>query len=268
MVKINPLFFAAVAIVWYFGHIYEFGVMFLTLIIHELIHFLFMLKNKAAISIIKVEPFGISITAKHENPATPWIYLSAPIFNLMLGAIIFMLTEKNYYVNYFMLSNLTLGAFNLIPVIPFDGGRALAVILLKKHDKTAKIQYKIGILTSVILIICGCYLVYITKFNFSVVIIGIFLLYNSITEKALLTEKVIKHYSSLEKRGTPQETLPIVSLAVPKDYPAHKLIKKFNPESYCIIKVIENGTVIKTLTETQIIRKLITENHRICAYEV
>ena len=232
--------------------------MFLTLIIHELTHLLFLMKNRIAVSKITIEPFGVSIIAKSENIDTIWVYLSAPLLNLAVGAAFSAFLEKNYYANYFMLSNITLGLFNLLPVIPFDGGRALELVLSKKFSKINRISYKISFITSVILIVFGCYLVYITKFNLSVIIIGIFLLYNSISERALVTERLTKHYAGLEKRGKLSESLPIVNLAVPKNYPYHKLIKKFMPGSYYIVKIIDNGVVIKTLTETQIIKALIS----------
>jgi len=263
MVKINPLFFVVVLIVWLSGHIITFSIMFLILLIHEMTHLLFMLKNKIAVSKIVIEPFGISITSKdmkEENAVTAWIYLSAPLLNLAIGAVIFTFPEKSYYVNYFMLANFTLGIFNLIPAVPFDGGRALNLILAKKYGKLSNFSHKISFSISLILIISGIYLVYITKFNFSVIIVGIFLLYNSLAEKELLMQKAAKHYASLEKRGALAESLPIIYLAVPKNYSTHKLIRQFKPENYYIVKVIDNGIVIKTLTETQIIKKLLSEN--------
>jgi len=249
MVKINPLFFVVLIIVFLLGHVFSFSVMFLTLIIHELVHLLFIMKNRIAVSKIVIEPFGISIIADNENIDTVWVYLSAPLFNLAVGGLIFVLNKEDYYLNYFMMTNLALGFFNLIPVVPLDGGRAAELIFGKSLNI-------ISIITSVILVALGCYLV-IIQANFSVIIIGSFLLYNSIAEKAL--EKRIKHYTGLEKRGKLKESLPIVSLAVPKNYPFHKLIKQFRPENYYIVKIIDNGSVIMTLTETQVIQKLISE---------
>ena len=272
LIRINPLFFVMVIITWLSGGAVEFLIMFLTLIIHELIHLFFMIKSKIAVSKISIEPFGISITAKNINindRNNPWIYLSAPLFNLALGCIIFTLSEKSYYVNYFILTNLSLGLFNLIPAIPFDGGRALNTILMKKNGETGGLSNKISIITAVILILLGIYLVYIIQFNLSLVIIGIFLLYNSVTaEKSLIIEKNIRHYSTLEERGILKESIPINYLAAPKNYSAHKLIKKFKPENYYIIKVIDNGAVTKTLTETQIIKKILSESKELKVCEI
>jgi stage IV sporulation protein FB len=270
---INPLFFAVIAFVWYTGNIFDFSVMFLTLLIHEAVHLLFLAKYKIAVSAISLEPFGISIETENLNDENAAVFLSAPIFNIALGGA---LAAFHFYTNaafdsaaLFAAANLSLGAFNLIPANPFDGGRALS-ILLSEHcgeARAKRIMLRLSVFISSLLICAGIYYINRVELNFSVIIIGIFILYNCVTEKKLSEKSAFTHFSKTEERGRAPECLPVTVLCVPPGYPAHKLLKKFGRKNYCVIKIVENGVPRRTITETQVIRKILSTNRNVTAAE-
>lgn len=268
-IKINPLFFVAIIIVILTNNVFTFSIMYLTLIIHELIHLFFMCKNKIAVDKIVLEPFGISIIARSfekNNAKSSLIFLSAPIFNIFLGLSLYLYSyfTKQIYFSYFIITNLALGIFNLIPCLPFDGGKAIDFILRKKYGNifASKMIYFISILISIFIIAFGIYILYLNHFNFSVFVIGIFILYNSIFEKKLITNKVISRALNFNKEEI-ENFIPITNIAVSENYSAHKLLKEFSSNRYYIVKVIKKGEIVKTLTETQIINKLLDTNTNI-----
>ena len=262
IIKINPLFFAVLGIVLFTGEIVNFSMMYITLILHELTHLFFLAKNRLVVEKIIIEPFGISIAIKNNNIENPFVYLSAPIFNLIFAGLLYAFCYHYKIINfsYFIIANLSIGLFNLIPIIPFDGGKALQIYFSKKYGNIAasKIFTTTSFIFSLSLIIFGFYFVYITGFNYSIVIIGIFLLYNSITEKRLIADKAVSRFSGMEYRGNIEECIPIVTVAVPEEYPAHKLLRNFSENRYYIIKTVKDGVVTGTITETRIINKIIS----------
>jgi stage IV sporulation protein FB len=265
-IKITPLFIVAIILVILTKNIFAFSIMYLTLMIHELVHLFFMCKNKIAVDKIVLEPFGISIIARSfekNNTKSSLIFLSAPIFNIFLGISLYLYSyfTKQTYFSYFIITNITLGLFNLIPCLPFDGGKAIDFILTKKYGNifASKIIYFISILISIFIIVFGVYILYLNHFNFSVFVIGIFILYNSISEKKLITNKVISRASNFNKDEI-ENFIPITNIAVSENYSAHKLLKEFSNNKYYIVNIIKKGEIVKTLTETQIINKLLDTN--------
>lgn len=84
-----------------------------------------------------------------------WIALAGPMFNFtivsLIGVPLMILSHLHvidlsmalshhsplYYICYIAFSNLILGAFNLIPAYPMDGGRILRASLAENHPKFA-----------------------------------------------------------------------------------------------------------------------------------
>lgn len=75
--------------------------------------------------------------------------------------------------------NLILCILNLIPVLPLDGGVMLFSYLLLKYDisHARKLMFYISLSAAVILFALGCICFYYTKFNISIMLIALFLLF-------------------------------------------------------------------------------------------
>jgi Zn-dependent protease len=117
-----------------------------SVLLHELGHALVSLLY--GIRTIEIVMYPIGGVARLERPPKPWeefwIALAGPAINLAIaGSIFAVLYSQNRAVNLFALvqpsdtnladrialANLVLGAFNLLPAFPMDGGRMLRAIL-------------------------------------------------------------------------------------------------------------------------------------------
>ena len=269
-IKISPLFPVVIIISYISGNFPFFTVSFFSMCLHELVHLFFMCKKRIIAERITVEPFGISIKTNGNNSIPPYVFLSAPFFNLILAEIFFILARKHFsdFYNFIFISNLFLGLFNLLPILPFDGGRAAEAYFSKKYgyEKTYPFMRGVSIFFGILLIILGILLLKITTFNFSVCLIGVFIIYNAISESEnfkIKREKSLVRKSEYEKKMKKTRIL-----SVPHDYPAHMLLGEFTDDFYYIINVINSGIVTKTLTETQIIENVVNSRHNIQICEV
>jgi Zn-dependent protease len=82
---------------------------------------------------VPVNPMALAINGKH-NPRRLMaiVAVAGPAMNFvlaLLGGVLLYLGQETDFLLYFILVNLVLGSFNLIPFPPFDGGR-IAVGLL------------------------------------------------------------------------------------------------------------------------------------------
>lgn len=264
--KINPCIFIVIAISYITGNIYGFAITFLSMAMHELVHLILMSKKHCVIEKITVEPFGISINAKNPHDVAPVVFVGAPLFNIAISFLFLYLYKylKNEAFMFIFETNLILGLFNLLPILPFDGGRFLISIFEKKGKNPKKFITFFSITIGIIIVFLGIVFLKITNYNFSICLIGSFIVYNAFCENENKNIKNSKTILKKSKQITKKEVTK--TLSVPYFYSAHKLIKDFLGDEYYIVNVIKDGKIIKTVTENEIIEKVINsdKNLKIC----
>lgn len=251
--KINPLFWITLFICSVFGNPFYFFITYVSLILHELIHLFFLYREKAEAEYITLEPFGISIKTKACGLVSPWVYLSAPLFNIFLSFLFYMVyknTENIFFLN-FSAANFALGFFNLMPVLPFDGGRAV----MCKIKRKIFFVFLSGVF-GLFILFSGILFIKSLNFNFSLIMIGIFIIANSFSEREQLFEKsaeVCKNRLTRQIKGKMQTEI----LTAPHTYSAHKLINELDSKYYYMINIIKDGIVMGTVSESALINGVI-----------
>lgn len=121
---------------WYAGvqNVGLLGILFLCVILHEFGHALMARRFGVSTANVTLYPFG-GIASLRGLPNDPkaefWIAIAGPLVNIglmMLGALVWWATGWTPAV-LFAGINLVMGAFNLIPAFPMDGGRVLRASL-------------------------------------------------------------------------------------------------------------------------------------------
>ena len=105
--------------------------MFFTLL-HELAHMCMGMALRLKPKELKINPFGISIlfeTYERKEIKKILIALSGPLLNLAIAIIFCFMNINTELKEIIVYSNILIGAFNLIPIYPVDGGRILKSIL-------------------------------------------------------------------------------------------------------------------------------------------
>ena len=101
---------------------------FIFALFHELAHFFAAFLQGEKTGCIFINPYGFELkffTAAFKNEFA--IIFAGPLLNFILWA--FFLIFREYT---FAKINFTIGALNLIPALPLDGGRLLNIIIRKK----------------------------------------------------------------------------------------------------------------------------------------
>lgn len=136
---------------------------FIAILLHEMSHAYVATKKGYRVHGIEIGLFSGSASIDsnmHERDAIP-ITAAGPLSNLILYFIGFMISfvYTNQFINAFMMVNMFLFIFNILPIYPMDGGRMLRDFLSVKSRKLGisrgqsfTIAAKVSLVTSVLLI--------------------------------------------------------------------------------------------------------------------
>jgi len=130
------------------------GVVFVSIIWHELGHALARKRFRAPYSEIKLYSFGGLCSGPGNFTRWESFFVSAagPAASFLLGALIFALGFapglSNYYgknfISMMLFTNVAWAILNLLPIFPLDGGQMFAAIMANRNRR---IVYQVGMVT-------------------------------------------------------------------------------------------------------------------------
>ena len=131
---------------------------------------------------VSVGACGLCITARLTGIYRGWVpvCVAGAMVNLFLAAVFFppAMVFSSPFLSVFASANLCIGAVNLLPVEPMDGGQLLRAFLLRitTPERADRISVLVSVFTVIPLLCVGLWLLMRTRFNFSLLLLGLWLL--------------------------------------------------------------------------------------------
>ncbi len=277
--KINILFFPLLAASILGRYFSALALAFLCAILHELSHVFAAWRMGVGVSYIEILPFGVCARLKSDiikNPAYEIIIaLAGPLINIVIFAIALIfrynLSVDSEILNYFIICNLSMAIINLLPCLPLDGGRMLRAYLTLKTGSVFAYNFTVSLSRIIVLILIGgsVYLLLSNNFNFSLILIGAFLLGNLCLEQRNATKNTLRELLFYEDKLKTGEMTRSHIITAHKSTPARRILKKLSYNNYHIICVVDDDlSVTKALTEGQVINALTKQSIRITLGEI
>ncbi len=262
-IKVNPLFPAVLLLFCMVGYHVEYALAFFSIIIHELSHATAAWVLKKRVYTLKILPMGINVSIDEYSCSRQeriFVYICGPAINVFLAAVFFYIwftaSVKGDMVFFLMTANTCLAFFNLLPVLPFDGGRILREILAMRYGgfSANESTQRVTLIVSLVLILLGVIQFLNNILNFSLILIGtyaLFLFKKGKTEDAVMNVKdMIYRRSRLLKKGV----YPARDLVVVKTMHLGDIVKCLDFDRFHIIHVLnEELKLLKVYTEQDII---------------
>lgn len=261
-----------------FGFINQLIAVYLIVLLHECGHMLAASRFNVPIERITFSPLGVNILLKSYYIKVPKqeiiVALAGPVANILLALVAIALYAngkvESQISDFLITANVIMAVVNLVPALPLDGGRACKAMLTIRWGFIKAFNFTIVLtkIFAIVLSIGGLAILVVSGFNFSLLLIGAFLLANVISEHRVGSQIIMRDIIySREKLS--DGALTVKLLAVRRDELARKLIKSFSYNNYYMFNIIdEDMKVIGTLTETQIIDGIVKKGSRIKAYEI
>ncbi len=263
-----PIFFSAVIK----GYSVIYIVSYTTALLHELSHVLSAKLLKIKISKVEIYPFGVcaklsdSYIASSEKEFI--IAFSGPLSNLVLFWVCSILSKffQSEILEYCINLNLAMCILNLVPALPLDGGRILKSILTSKYGilRSYNFMVKLSRLLICVVLIVAVIIFFASDFNFSLVLISVFLLQNICAEQKAISLITLKEIIKRKDNKTINGEKASKTMCVNKNTPARTILKHLTYDYVYVVHVVDDfGEIIKTVTEIQVLSKLTEKGIRI-----
>lgn len=189
------------------------------------------------------------------------IAVAGPLFNLVLALILALLSQVLYFWYYplmgFAVANLFLGCFNMLPALPMDGGRVLRSILCTflSREKGTRVCVNISMSIGAAFIAAFAYFAYFGSYKAPLLVIGCFTI---ISARGELNNVCKYRYGAMDGRNKLKSRPKRVRrVAVSCEDDLKTALAMFKNDCFNIVDVVsEDGTIQKTITETQLARQL------------
>ena len=221
-------------------------IIFGSVILHELGHAIVARRGGIQVRAIVLLPIGgVTIMEQSERP-TPSrdirVALAGPLVNLLLAAmsliaILAVYPDKNIFarpllysgdlVRSFFWANVFLGAFNLLPAYPMDGGRVLRAMFAERMDyiRATRRAVTVGQMFAIVFILFG-----LVSSNGWLVMIGVFLfigsqledrsaIFQSVLQSVNMREVMLTDFKTLSPADTLEDALHKAVHSLQDDFP-------------------------------------------------
>lgn len=243
------------------GHLKDFLFSYSVMIIHESAHLLAAVYIGLKADMIVFYPYGVNLKLKNKfihNLADEIIlYMSGPLANciMALAAAVLYRFKPGNMLQLFYVGNTVLFIANMLPVYPLDGGVICKKVLsyFMGTKTAALIMTVISSIMAAGIFALGIYTAYMTKFNFSVVLLGGFIICSIFTQNEKYDVDFVKELMFYKNKSKNK----IKHFIAKEDEALSEIIKRFDNNKYSIV-YFENdgGQIIKTMSETEIVNSI------------
>ncbi|TVY04062.1 M50 family metallopeptidase [Cohnella terricola] len=264
--RLHPLFVLVMIASIATGHFAELVTLFLIVLWHELGHLAAALRFGWTVKEIKLLPFGGVLEVEEAGivPAREelWVALAGPAQNVVLAGIGYLFGHLGWidqgWSDDFVRANALIGLFNLLPVLPLDGGRIMQawISIQVPYHRTLLWNAKISLVFSVLIVGFSLYpLANGGLLHLNLLAVGLFLCATNWTYYRNIPFVFLRFLVHRSERAEKQMDRGKLSqpIVISDDRPLLLIIKLFMKEQYHLIYVMKQGKIARVVPEKTVI---------------
>lgn len=266
--SLHPLFVIIMLTSVLTGHFIELFTLFMIVFIHEMGHLSAAVGLGIKVRAVQLLPFGGVVHIEEEGKMTAvkeiLIALAGPLQNviMILGALLLRHLEWGdaAFLTYLIQGNMIIACFNLLPILPLDGGRiiqALASCYLPYHA-TLVWCARISVISSAGTILYALLPLLMMQgpIQLNLLMIGTFLLYSNWTDYRHVPYRFMRFLVSRERYKEDEAPEGDISQPIMADpmKPLESILRLFRRGKYHLVYVLNpQGEVFAVLPEHSLI---------------
>lgn len=258
------------------GYFVELLTLFVIVLVHELGHVIMAKGFGWNVREIKLLPFG-GVAEVEDGSGLPakeeaLVAIAGPLQNVWMAGLAYLLGYlglwSHDWANYVCEANMMIGLFNLLPILPLDGGKLIQAAFSRTLTFHSTLVWgaRVSLLFSALMLVYAIFPAILSgnaiHLHLNLIAVGIFLLLTNWTAYRnipflfirFLTNRAVSSSRSIA-RGV--WALPIV---IPKGYTILATLRLFKRDTYHLIVVMEEkGDVIGVLPEQRLVNGFLAD---------
>lgn len=237
-------------------------IMFAVVLIHEMSHILKARSYQVNISEVVLFPFGgvakldfLDVDSSQEIG----IALAGPLCNFFMvgiALIAYYHYPAGYWLSFFIRLNLVMGLFNLLPILPLDGGRIYRACYAKRIGvfEATKRAVQHGKAVTILLIfvsVCGLYL---KVWDLNPVLMAVFLFYCAGEQDRTATFYFLRYLLKKKEVVAKGKVLNLRTLYSQEDVQIKEVLPYISSDNYHLFYLFDQeGRLMYQISEEQLI---------------
>lgn len=276
-VKVDRLFLLMMVFYGFAKVLPQAVIIFLVVFIHELAHTIVARGYKVYIKEIELFPFGgvakldfLDVDSNEEIR----IALAGPLANFFmagLGLAAQYYYNTDYWLPFFIRLNIIMGLFNLIPVLPLDGGRIYRAWHARSvgvFAATKKAAYQ-GKLMAVLVLLVTASGLYLKLWDLNAVTMACFLFYSAGEQDKTASFHFIRYLLKKKEIISKEKIQQLKPYYVRENTPIGEVLPHLHPNTYNVFHVFnQSGEQIKTVSEEKLIEEYFKKGDQVLIKDI
>ncbi len=276
---VHWLFFPLLFLAWAVRSLNTMFMAYSIVCVHELFHLFAALIVKERIGSVILLPFGMTLrlsarVIRHTGKEI-FIALAGPFSNLLMllvGRLVesfFSVTPLSLWM--FQVLNLSVLGLNLLPCLPLDGGRVLKAILIRRlgYLDAISMMRKIGKVLTILIFLAGLFLLFLSRFNVSLLMVASFLVLHMTEEQRrneyIIMQELLYAKNKLKKRGLMRSD----SVTVIDSVHAKDVFRLLAYDRYYVVHIVDSQQkFLRSITEAQMVEAIMQKGWHTCFKEI
>ena len=275
-IRVHPTFLLVLVVYGVLGLAAQALLVFTLVLGHELAHLLTAKAYGFKVVGLELFPFGGAAYCddlfEGRKLEESIMALAGPMFNVMLLFVAQALRWNGVWTgglaDEFVRLNFWLAAFNLIPVLPLDGGRVVRALFAEGFGfvRTTKFLARAGQWLGLLFALYGIVLWGSGKFaegQLTFITLGGFFWFVGSKEISAAHITFLRHLTRKKEELVRKGLMRSIWLTVHTDTPLVRIVEKFTPDRYAMVSLAnEKMGMAKILTETDVLEGMLREGIR------
>lgn len=259
-IKLNVFFILFLFTSYFTGWLRQSLILFASLLLHEFGHVMAARKLKIEVYEVELLPYGgvarMEELFKLGGVAEAEVSAAGPAISFILALVCNFLKSYSGLFEQAFRFNLIICLFNLLPIIPLDGGRISRnfLVFFMGYRQATRILILAGRAAAFILLGCNIYMLASGGRSAALIIAGIFIYIGTVKEEKLSSYYCLFTGNNIKRMMTAKNRIRKRFIKVREDIPIRLVVDRFSPVTLCYVKVLDvSGEIKSILSEEEII---------------